>query len=1322
MSSGIPTTPNSSHLRSGLPTPTGASRRISLAAAAATSSSSISPGADSPDTRFKKQTLAEAISKNDPAKYRLSHVSPASASSPVAGAGKQNTGDADDSSPLLTAGRLPRASLLSRKSHTSLRSDTPPTRATPLPHASPSASSETSPGSSSSLARSRSPFAASSIASTSRTVATPKRYSDIHARSSSSSSNGFTPSAISRTPSHTSSTAASRAREQQHVRRGRDLEIGDLVRMDGSDLVGVLRHLGPVQFKPGFYAGLELTGDSIGKGKNDGSVQGTQYFACAPGSGIFCPASKVVAINDAPPTDAVARPASSMSNRPSSRASDLPDRSGAITPSRRRASTISRPPSTTPSRTSSRLSVRPPSVTPASRPTSALATSRPASRLTARKSLAATPVTRDDHDVLKQTQLSPVRSAVPPTTPSMAARTPRSSLVGVRAASSVVSGTPGLAKKRQSLGGIPTPRATKGRASMFARPGGLPTTSDTSMPPPPSPSKDARVERPASVLSLRSNSRLGRDPSDFESSPVSKQEPSSATSTTDSNLEKNRMLLDLMDLTPRKSAQLASRSQSRAESRAGVLDAADLTHDSVAEAVVPLSLYEEQVAEFEQLRAQLAELEKQNTELRRAQEARKARMSEARSNEAILEAERAKMRAEARDRQAEMEEERRIERNDEIRRRKEIEDREKELKEKLAEAQQQLGKSADDHDRICKEAESRQNSLQLKLEASEQLVTEMKNRIEHQSALEQRGETREALETQLKLKDAEIDSLKASLKRIEEQAQTARDDLVRQIDELKDAGRETISLYEQRIEEIEAERIEVLDNMQLLQDKAQEAIRAAEARVEELQAAQPSSHSRNGLEAGSAAAIDNEALREQVAHLQDKLGKLEDQISEGALALEKEKEYAQKRRDKSHEVETSLKNELKRIKTELERTQRAGKEQLVLLEETRHALQESQQALECERAELEGLRADAENFNALKTGHEGGSASAGQAQWRSEKQVLEDKLERQKREADAVLEAKQSEIRQLRLRLDATDKDGVVSPGAQKDAHRLSAASNSSVSSNFKSSHRISSNGTYAASDVSTASSANQMSGLSYLVRQLGDENIEIKAKHKLLESELKARAQEAETKSRALELTVESLRKQLESHGGAGGGGDATTSDLAEKLADSEARLHSSESTLAELRSTLETTKMERRDTADSLQKEVSQLESLVEARIFREEELVAQVERLSRKLDECSPMRTLNAARSKAETAVVGSNGAGAASGAADEEEEELDFCGLCSQRGHTLDKCDKLMERSSSVAHKPSNGSAAGGAQDEPEPCDDCGEVGHRFEDCPYAAEIF
>ena len=44
-------------------------------------------------------------------------------------------------------------------------------------------------------------------------------------------------------------------------------------------LEGIVAHLGPVQFAPGSdWIGIRLTGQSIGKGKNDGSVKGIQYF------------------------------------------------------------------------------------------------------------------------------------------------------------------------------------------------------------------------------------------------------------------------------------------------------------------------------------------------------------------------------------------------------------------------------------------------------------------------------------------------------------------------------------------------------------------------------------------------------------------------------------------------------------------------------------------------------------------------------------------------------------------------------------------------------------------------------------------------------------------------------------------------------------------------------------------------------------------------------------------------------------------------------------------------------------------------------------
>ncbi|PWY99816.1 hypothetical protein BCV70DRAFT_162362 [Testicularia cyperi] len=1320
-SSGLPTTPNSSHMRSGLPTPSGSLRRTSLA------TSAVSP-VDSPDIVFKKQTLAEAISRNDPAKYRLSGTSPSAAAVPTS---PQKGGNGTDSeSPLLTAGKLPRTSLLSRKSNIALRSHTPSGRLTPASYTPPSSHGrlDVSPNSYPDTARSKSPLvpsgafasvsSSSSAAAAARAFSTPKRLSDLHSRAS-------LVSTVGRTPSHSSTTVASRARQASTTtRRGRELEIGDVVSMEGSDLVGVLRHLGPVTFKPGFYAGLELTGDSVGKGKNDGSVQGTQYFACAPGNGVFCPASKVVAINDQPPCDAVARPASSLSSRPGSRASELSDRHSAITPARRRASTISRPPSTTPSRASSRASSRVASGTDGGRPASALSSSRPTSRLAARKSLASTATRGTDHEDGAQCRADPVKSSLYSASASVS-RTPRSSTAptssAAAAAAAASQATPMLAKKRQSLGGIPTPRATKGRASMFARPTGLGTI-DSSMPPPPSPTKDGRVgERSVSSLSFRSSSRLGREQGDIESSPVTSA-PNNNVST-DVIMERNMLLLEQMDLTPKKAAAQALRAESRASAAgtvaAGVVTGDDeLTRDSVAEAVVPLSLYEEQVAEFDRLRTQLDALEKQNLELQRAQEARKARTSEVRSNQAILEEERVKMRAEARERQSEMEEERRLEREDEVRRRKEIEERERELKEKLHESQTLLSRANDEQDKLRSDFDSQKRGLQAKVDESERLIAEMKKRIE------EHAEDRQSSE--MDLKDAEIESLRSSVTRLEEESQKERLVLSQQIDELKEAGRETISLYEQRIEEIDREKAGLLDDMELLAAKAQEAIRTAESKYEDLLQQQEQRGGTGGgatAGLGGAAEIDNEALREQVAHLQDKLGKYEDQIAEATMVLEKEKDYSQKRREKSLEVEASLKNEIKRLRAEVERLTRLDRENRQSLDELQRALKESQSALEQERAELEGLRADVENIESLEGGSGGGvggsrtAATASRKQWQSEKAEMQSEI-------DALRAA-------LRLRESDSGDKAPVEVHADSTLEKPSVEQQQQQQNRTprRTSQRLSVNSIGALSEASadSTSSANQVSGLSYLVRQLTDDNNDTKARYKLLESEMKERLQEAETKARTLEITVESLRAQLgasssESGGAAAAAGETSDqSALAAKLADSEARLRLADEQVATLQLSLAEAGREQRKVASSLQKEVSELEALVEARIFREDELMTEIDRLKRKLDRHDVSRPAISSNGTSETSASASVPASHESQAGlAEDDEELNFCGLCSNSGHSLEEC--TVPHESQPLSKAASKTAISGITDGREPCDDCGEVGHRFEDCPYAAEMF
>ncbi|KAI8065742.1 hypothetical protein BC940DRAFT_368511 [Gongronella butleri] len=78
-----------------------------------------------------------------------------------------------------------------------------------------------------------------------------------------------------------------------------DPQVGDRVLVEGKlHLVGTLRYLGPTDFKPGNWAGIEL--DERGHGKNNGTVQGITYFTCPDDTGIFVLASKLVLVSKAP--------------------------------------------------------------------------------------------------------------------------------------------------------------------------------------------------------------------------------------------------------------------------------------------------------------------------------------------------------------------------------------------------------------------------------------------------------------------------------------------------------------------------------------------------------------------------------------------------------------------------------------------------------------------------------------------------------------------------------------------------------------------------------------------------------------------------------------------------------------------------------------------------------------------------------------------------------------------------------------------------------------------------------------------------------------
>ncbi|KAI4648815.1 uncharacterized protein J4E79_009887 [Alternaria viburni] len=70
---------------------------------------------------------------------------------------------------------------------------------------------------------------------------------------------------------------------------GKDIDVGDTVDVPGG-MVGVVKFVGSIRGKQGVFAGVELNREYAARGKNDGAVDGTQYFdTSVPGSGIFLP-------------------------------------------------------------------------------------------------------------------------------------------------------------------------------------------------------------------------------------------------------------------------------------------------------------------------------------------------------------------------------------------------------------------------------------------------------------------------------------------------------------------------------------------------------------------------------------------------------------------------------------------------------------------------------------------------------------------------------------------------------------------------------------------------------------------------------------------------------------------------------------------------------------------------------------------------------------------------------------------------------------------------------------------------------------------------
>jgi dynactin complex subunit len=107
-------------------------------------------------------------------------------------------------------------------------------------------------------------------------------------------------SSVTIPPSNTATSAGTVMTSKSEGNNG--LKLGDRVvinNADGSFKLGTLRYIGPAEFVKGDereWAGVEL---DERLGKNNGTVEGKEYFKCEPMHGVFTPLLKLEVYNEA---------------------------------------------------------------------------------------------------------------------------------------------------------------------------------------------------------------------------------------------------------------------------------------------------------------------------------------------------------------------------------------------------------------------------------------------------------------------------------------------------------------------------------------------------------------------------------------------------------------------------------------------------------------------------------------------------------------------------------------------------------------------------------------------------------------------------------------------------------------------------------------------------------------------------------------------------------------------------------------------------------------------------------------------------------------
>ncbi|KAF8891644.1 hypothetical protein BD779DRAFT_1661531 [Infundibulicybe gibba] len=989
----------------------------------------------------------------------------------------------------------------------------------------------------------------------------------------------------------------------------RSFEVGDNVRIESLGFEGILRYIGEIDGKLGLWAGVELSGGFSGKGKNNGCVNGKQYFSCPEHCGVFVATTKL-----SPPTvghNATQRPSSVASSRkPSSAAPGrisrttsvndgriTPSLPGRITPSllngrvtpgastRIKPGALSKSTTTKVNNYNSQFSV-----TPGSKP--AIHTGLTATQLKSRDAININTTQRPSELSFLQSSPSQVVAPSPTRSQRSPLNTPKPLLYGR---------TPG--KSRPSA---QTPRAR--------------IPSAIAMPPPSSPhirSEDTANYSAEDVPPANVNDSPG-----YEDGSCLRSRPQSAASNATPN-------------EPTLVEQLKSR-----------VEALEYENERLRTIPAPPANLDIniQVEGLQQERDKaLEDLNHANSKTKELQTLIDTRDSKITSMEQVL---------------------------------------------LRASTQQQSESQA---------AKERITALQIELETSSRLVGEL------QEAARATSLVRNQQEVDLNARQAELLDMKNKVDEAYATLEDEKRELGAQIDELREAGQETIALYEERLSAADSQRYELESRISSLELKDTE------------DSVKPLSPSRNVV---SATQIDNETLKDQVLHLQRKIAIMEDQMEDARATSEREEAAVRDKLRRLKEKEEVARREVLEGRKEVERMLKSETTARNRVDELDEALRESTLALENARAEVEVLRLEITNLDGLVANTNGVESPA--------------RVAETSQSPSADITALTSQIQKLRAQIDELrDHERIANEQWQsseehlaelRGQHALLQQSNDEKDLKLATLTQTLENNPQNLSPATPVRSgfdlpkvphnhpqhpillARKITGLKHIVQELQKENFATAQKNKLLESENQLLLSEADQLRQEVRILEDNLDKSLLDETSVPidlPPGSPDINMLQKSLKDQASRF---EIELEQLRKRLADNELKSARIAHDLNKEINELEALVEAKIYREEELEQELERLTERLARYKKHRK---GRQRDQSSVDNAS-----------NDPQQMICEICERPGHDIFNCELLKDDVPSL----SNHSARNSIVSVELFCEDCESHGHVAADCPHSLDVF